>query len=293
MSWIILEGLDRSGKSTVAEYYRKQGYDVVHMSAPDKKYLEPGYAGPSYLEEIVDMYGIYKGQDVVFDRSAYGELVWPEIFNRIPLLNADDLEYISQLEYHEDVEKYLMHDEDVEAHWKRCKDNNEPISRVQFVAAGHLYDKLENDYGFQRKQLGDFSALATEGEQKETQKKPNSKKKVSKNETKPSRNGGNSNNSGTDSKGGSPSESSGVGDVYEGELSISERLERANAISTILKGKIIKKSGDIYDDIEQDIRTFLESRIESLFYDGSREVFTEDEVNILKGVAKRIQEKME
>ena len=50
--WIILEGLDRTGKSSVADYYRQQGYEVVHMSAPDKKYSQSGYTGPSYTCNI-------------------------------------------------------------------------------------------------------------------------------------------------------------------------------------------------------------------------------------------------
>ena len=28
MSWIILEGLDRTGKSTVAELYKEKGFEV-------------------------------------------------------------------------------------------------------------------------------------------------------------------------------------------------------------------------------------------------------------------------
>ena len=72
MAWIQVEGVDRSGKSSVAEMYKTQGYEVVHMDAPDKKYFIPGYSGPSYLEEMVDMYTKYSGKDVVFDIRIVG-----------------------------------------------------------------------------------------------------------------------------------------------------------------------------------------------------------------------------
>jgi len=97
LAWIILEGLDRTGKSTVAELYKKQGYEVVHMSAPNKKYKEDGYAGPLYIDEVLDMYMQYDGQDVIFDRSPYGEAVWPHVYGRPPMLDEDDFEVLLRL----------------------------------------------------------------------------------------------------------------------------------------------------------------------------------------------------
>ena len=283
MSWILLEGLDRSGKSTVAEYYKGQGYEVVHMSAPDKRHFEPGYAGPSYLEELVEMYSIYKGKNVVFDRTPYGELVWPEIFNRMPLLNEEDIEYLASLEYHEDVERYLLFDEDTEAHWKRCIDNSEPINRVQFVQAGRLYDKLSQDKGFIPKQLGDFSLLA---EDKSVQQQG-----VSADESSPSEDGRNVDSSRNDKADRLPNKTN---ERTHDQLSTELRLERANAIRSILSTKIIKKKGKAFEKLEQDIQGFLHTELEKMFGNEIKEdTFTEDEVQILKSMVKRIQEKME
>ena len=84
--FLILEGIDRTGKSTVAKYYKAQGYEIVHLGAPDKKYTEPGYEGPSYFDDMYKMYSSYHGMDVVFDRSPYGELIWSAVYGREPLL---------------------------------------------------------------------------------------------------------------------------------------------------------------------------------------------------------------
>lgn len=281
MSWILLEGLDRSGKSSVAEYYRNQGYDVVHMSAPDKRYFEPGYSGPSYLEEIVEVYNVYAGKNVVFDRTVYGEMVWPQIFNRMPLLNEEDYEYLIQLEYNQDVERYLLTDSDIEAHWKRCSNNKEPINRVQFMTAGRLYDKLVSDFGFVPKELHDFQSLA--GDKNTSQSKLKKSTDSSKSRAK-------SSNVGTNDTQGSASTNA-TNELNN--FTMEDKLNRANAIRTLLSSKIIKKKDAIYEDLEKDIRSFLEDQLQGLFTAQPDTTFTTDEVQILKLYAQRIKAKME
>jgi polyphosphate kinase 2 (PPK2 family) len=117
--FIIIEGIDRSGKSTIAELYKKNGYKIIHMSAPNKKYKQPGYSGPSYLDEILDIYMEHDGQDVVFDRSAYGEFIWPHVYGRESTLSEDDMEILQEFEERNETLKILMTDPDTEAHWKR------------------------------------------------------------------------------------------------------------------------------------------------------------------------------
>ena len=279
MAWILLEGLDRSGKSTVAGYYEQQGYEVVHMDAPHKKYTDTGYSGPSYLEEMVEMYSLYAGKNVVFDRTPYGEFIWPEVFNRMPLLNDDDIEYLAQLEYNQDAVRYVMVPTDSEAHWKRCADNKEPINRIQFVQAGRAYDKLENERGFERKQLSDFKALAAEV--KQTTKNKKTESKIQKKDKSARGDAGNAKDASSNRK---PQIKS---------VTMEEKLNKANAIRTILDGKIIKKKDSIYADLEEDIRGFLQEKLEELFTERSRDTFTGDEVMILKSMAQRIKEKME
>ena len=156
MAFILIEGIDRSGKSSVAKYYRSQGYEVVHMSAPDKKYFNDKYVGPSYLDECVDMYMKYSGKDVVFDRTPYGELVWPDIYGRKPMLDLEDIEVLREMEDSNDAIRILMCDPDFDAHWKRCVENNEPLNRPQFNKAAAYYERLTSSHNFNLRCLGDF-----------------------------------------------------------------------------------------------------------------------------------------
>ena len=98
MSWIILEGIDRSGKSSVANLYKAKGFELIHMDAPDKKYIEKGYAGPSYVDDMMEMYLSYDNKDVIFDRSIYGECIWPHVYGRDPMLSEDDFEMLREFE---------------------------------------------------------------------------------------------------------------------------------------------------------------------------------------------------
>ena len=52
MSLICLEGLDKTGKSTIAALYADLGYATIHMSAPDKKFNDPKYIGATYFDEM-------------------------------------------------------------------------------------------------------------------------------------------------------------------------------------------------------------------------------------------------
>ncbi len=269
MTWVLLEGIDRSGKSTIANLYKEKGYEIIHMDAPNKKYYEPGYSGPSYLEEIVEMYSVYSGKDVVFDRSPYGECIWSEIFNRQALLNSEDFEYLQKIEYNNNTIRYLMFDEDVEAHWQRCIDNKEPINRLQFIQTMRLYDELAIKYNFEKKQLRDFDIKSEERH----------KDKIS-----------------------FDRDTNSVGDIRSNtrtddismvkNYTLEQRLERANAIRSLLKSPLVKKKGEVFRELEQSIKLFLEQELESIFSKPKENDFTQDEVQILKIYAQRIKEKM-
>ncbi len=162
MTWIILEGLDRTFKSSVAELYRSQGFDVIHFSAPAKKYTTPGYTGPSYLEDILSMLVSLTGKDVVFDRSWMGEQVWPFVYGRNALLSTEDLEVIREIEDQNQTVRILMHDPDARAHWQRCVENKEPLDGVQFKTARDLFYKMAEMYGFTLKTKDDFVLIKNE-----------------------------------------------------------------------------------------------------------------------------------
>ena len=75
--------------------------------------------------------------------------------------------------------------------------------------------------------------------------------------------------------------------------SIEDKLEKANAIRELLHGKIIKKKGGSFDDIEQLLRQFLQRELDAIFVPKQREEsFSSDEIHILKLYAQRIKEKL-
>ena len=270
MAWIILEGLDRTGKSSVAELYKRQGYEIVHMSAPDKKYLKPGYVGPSYLDELLDIYMRYTNKDVVFDRSGYGEFVWPFVYNRQSQLTDEDIEILQDIEEKNDAQKILMFDPNTEAHWKRCVDNNEPLNKPQFNQANALFDKMARKYNFERKQLSDFSLLQKNAIPALPQGT----------ETTTERSAGV-----TDQK----HEESSKGSSRFTSLT---KLEQANAINDVLSKRIIKQKGDIYDDLEEDVRNFLSNKLSTIFGENESKDFSKEEVQILKLYCKQLMQKL-
>lgn len=261
MSFVILEGLDRTGKSTVAQYYKNKGYEVVHVSAPDKKYSTLGYVGPSYLDDCMDIYMKYNGRNVCFDRSfAYGELVWPSIYGRLAMIDEEGREVLQEIEERNNAEYILMHDPNVEAHWRRCVDNKEPLTRDQFNKANLAYKILLN-FGFKYKTLREFTdvnKIAATEIPKETLLKAEA-----------------------------------VSTSTESLSSVTPeqaRLEKANAINRILSvPRIIKPKGDFYDIIENDIRSFLNMKIKQVL-DGNdiNKRLTDEELSAVKMLAQQL-----
>jgi len=284
MSWLIIEGIDRSGKSTIAALYKEQGYDLVHMSAPDKKYKQPGYSGPSYLDDMLDVYMQYDGKDVVFDRSIYGECVWPHVYGREPSLTEDDIEILQEFEDRNQTSRILMVDLDQAGHWKRCVDNNEPLTQSQFRLAHNLYTKLAHKYNFVPKQLSDFNHELSKSKNQNDQSISSADTETAKNKP-PVAAGKSINDPGTDSS--SPNKT-----VHEKGSGL-EKLEKANAISAVLSKRLIKQRGESFDELEGEVTDFLKRRLEELL--GINKItspsFLPEEVEILKMFCQRLKEK--
>ena len=280
MSWIILEGIDRSGKSSVANLYKAKGFELIHMDAPDKKYIEKGYAGPSYVDDMMEMYLSYDNKDVIFDRSIYGECIWPHVYGRDPMLSEDDFEMLREFEDRNHTERILMVDPDKDGHWKRCVDNKEPLNLNQFKIADKLYTRLAHEHLFIPRQLSDFKKLdkdkvesaTSESDPVNEEKKPIDARKA--------KNDVDANNSIADAQVQKEAEASKL------------KLEKANAINQILSKRVVKQKGKIYDLLEKDIRTHLETLLSAIFGTNNQdEEFSQDEIVILKMFARRIKEK--
>lgn len=276
MPWVIIEGVDRSFKSSLAKMYESQGYKSIHFSAPDKKYTQPGYTGPSYLDDLVEMLVGLSGQDVVFDRSWYGESsVWPFVYGRKPLLNDDDIDVLRDLEEQNSPIRILMIDENVEAHWQRCVDNKEPLSLSQFKSAYQLYAIMADRYGFGIKSKHDF--VSQETEVKEMSPEPK-----------------------LESKGfAAPVTSSEIANVVKMDTPTKLtpeqiKLQQANAINDILSSRIVKKKGSEYDSIELRVREFLGQELAKLLGTDRQQTlasFTSEEITLLKALANRVKDK--
>lgn len=269
MTWVILEGIDRSGKSTVSKTYESKGYKYIHFSAPDKKYYQPGYTGPSYLDDLIEMLIGLSGQGVVFDRSWYGETIWPYVYGRNPLITDEDIQVLLEIENQNDSIRILMQDPDVEAHWKRCFDNKEPMSRTQFNSAGQMYKTMADKYNFLTKSRDD---MIPQEDLKPTVQVP---KLV---ETQAD-----------------------VHSIIKQEQPVKLtpeqlKLQQANAINDVLSGRVVKKKGTEYDAIESRIREFLNGELARLLgTDKAQQLqslpFSNEEITLLKALASRVKDK--
>jgi hypothetical protein len=226
----------------------------------------------------------HDGQDVVFDRSAYGEFIWPHVYGRESTLSEDDMEILQEFEERNETLKILMTDPDTEAHWKRCVDNNEPLTYPQFRLANNLYTKLAHKYNFVPKQLSDFNHDINKLKTKNDQQISNVDIEVPEN-TK-------TNNLRKDIITSNIGIVANTKTIHEKNSGF-ERLEKANAISAVLSKRLIKQRGDAFDELEGEVTDFLKGRLEELL--GSKKAanvsFAEEEVEILKIFCKRLIEK--
>jgi hypothetical protein len=276
MAFVILEGVDRSFKSSLAKLYESQGYKSIHFSAPDKKYSQPGYTGPSYLDDLVEMLVGLSGQDVVFDRSWYGESsIWPFVYGRKPLLTDDDIDVLRDIEDQNSTTRILMIDTDIEAHWQRCVENKEPLSLSQFKSAYQLYAVMADRYGFSIKTKHDF--VPQEPEVKEMSPEPKLESKTF----------------------AAPVSASEITNVVKMDTPTKltpeqQKLQQANAINDILSSRIVKKKGSEYDSIEIRVREFLNQELAKLLGTDKPQVslpFTSEEITLLKALANRVKDK--
>lgn len=253
LSLIILEGLDRVGKTSVAMHFQAKGFEVIHQSAPAK-----GMTTDLFLEEQMLLVSRAASNDIVLDRSYYGELVWPQIYGRESLLAEEQLEALRELEESVGITRILMHDPNVEAHWKRCVDNQEPLTKPQFVRARSLFSAMADKYNFTRKTLQDFSEITIVAEE------PKVKTQVDKPALVP-------------------------------KLSSEQiKLETANAINAILGKRIIKQKGPIFDKIENNLRTFLNTELGKILGTKNETVagqFSNEEVELLRFFCQKLKEK--
>ena len=241
------------------------------MSAPDKAMSQPGYTGLSYLDQMVEMLTGMAGKDVVLDRSHYGELVWPQVYGRKSLLDENDMEILREIEDTMDVTRILMHDPNSEAHWQRCVDNKEPLTKVQFVKARSLYSGMAEKYNFTRKVLKDFPDAVQSLPADSSPRQPVLEEKQDKVSSADAAARAQANNSNLTKE--------------------QQKLDRANAINEILSKRLIKSKGPIYDDLERSIRHYLNGELGKIFGNSPVAGFSNEEIDILKFFCQKLKDK--
>ena len=134
---IILEGCDRTGKTTLAEELKRlTGGTVIHASKPTSPPLE------EYLSPLID-YRPGSGETIILDRWHWGEWVWPKIFKRESEMTWKLLKSIDkQLAAIGAMTVYCAR-HDYREWVKDLRANNEPISADQLFDALDLYEKID------------------------------------------------------------------------------------------------------------------------------------------------------
>lgn len=272
MALVLLEGLDRTGKSTVAAYFETLGFEKIHMSAPPK-----GTTPDQYMQEMVDLLQTAATRDIVLDRTHYGELVWPQIYGRKPLLDEEMIDALREIEDSVGVQRIWMTDDDLKAHWQRCIDNKEPLDKAQFTRARGLYSSMAQKYGFEKvtlqtfiKQFPDAQGIADSLSVQ--QNFAPERAHLSPSETEPK----------IEQK------------VSSGKTPQQHKLEVANAINEILSKRILKTKSAIYDDIENELRHFLNMKLGKLLggSDPNELSLTQEEIKFYKAMYVRAQSKV-
>lgn len=265
MSLVIAEGLDKTGKTSVAKFFESLGFKIIHMSAPLK-----GTTKDQFLQEMTDIVSSAATADIFLDRSYYGETVWPHIYGRQPLIDEEDIESLREIENAVGVQRIWMTDDNLTAHWQRCVDNNEPLDKMQFTRARGLFSTMAQKYGFEKatlqtflKQFPEAKRFVDEVAQEQTQQVPIS------------------------------IDSTGDAHVKRGQKTVQQhKLETANAINDIMSKRILKSKGSVYDGIENEIRVFLNDKLGKLLGGESSELtLSQDEIRFYKAMYKKANDK--
>lgn len=273
MSLVIIEGIDRTGKSSVAKYFESKGFQLIHMSAPKD------VSADQYLGEMVDLIGSAAAKDVVLDRSHYGELIWPHVYGRKSLLGDSEIEALREIEDQVGVKRIMMTDPQVEEHWKRCVANNEPLNKQQFVKARTLYSSMAHKYGFEIVTLPAFLKEFPDAEELISLQTNNGAAQTS----------GELNvgEAGTAALSASTGPKVGSRGLTNEQL----KLERANAINELLSKRLLKQRGPAFDNLENELREFLNAKLGQLLGGGNDVQFSSEEVKFYKTMFKNAMKK--
>jgi hypothetical protein len=221
---------------------------------------------------MVDIVSSAAAKDIVMDRSHWGEPIWSQVYGRNSLLLEEDFEILTEIENSVDTKRILMHDPNPEEHWKRCVDNREPLTKAQFVKARALFSQLAHNHKFEPITLPQFLKEfpdAAPSNTRETQDLDSASK---------------------ENLDRSSYSSVETGDKVEqtGKTPEQIKLEKANIINEIMSKRILKSKGLMYDELEGELRSFLNNKLSKLMGGNSQELsLTSEEIAFYKQMYKR------
>lgn len=151
---IIIEGIDRTGKSTLADAIaEKVGGEVIHSSKPTRHPLR------EYETRLKD-YVPGTGQHLILDRWHVGELVWPEIFGRKSEYDFAMFAHTEMFLRSRGALLVYATRDDHEQHARELIEFGEPIDWDQAARALDLFDRAlvsrywnESEYNFNNVKL--------------------------------------------------------------------------------------------------------------------------------------------
>lgn len=137
---IIIEGADRTGKSTFAKYLLEKHakHSYIHCNLHDRTDAE-------FYKTLLSK------QDVIFDRCFVGEMVYPKYFNRKGNMTREQFQDIAQFCTDNNIEVVILYDSP-RALEKRSQ--NEPKEvRENIKQINQDFIDLATTYGFKLRRL--------------------------------------------------------------------------------------------------------------------------------------------
>jgi hypothetical protein len=130
---VVIEGLDRTGKTTLAREVSKQtGAQYMHFGAPTRHPID------EYLEPVLG-YRPGSGRHIVMDRGYLGELVWPTIFGRQSMM-TETVRKIIEVYLQRKCCLLVLAQRPVDDVIADCLRDGEPVDEAQVRWAHELFE---------------------------------------------------------------------------------------------------------------------------------------------------------
>lgn len=135
----ILEGIDRNGKSTLAEEFKKLGYHYVFFGKVD---FDPYDMHFNFITNELPKL-VKKYQNIVLDRSYFSELVYGSFFRNKHYYKLDKYDYLDKFLNTFFKVKIVYCQTDINTNWQLIqKENKKEI--ITFKKLETLRNKLNN-----------------------------------------------------------------------------------------------------------------------------------------------------